>query len=175
MEVGRKITFSQVARFYLRNPTRLVHLADLCARRAWVWREPRIGNYTRDSGRPASAHAPSYTGWSDLENNFFPKRLWFIATFFAAFLGACGWELRRGLDTRAGRTALLCLTVAGATMLAFAVLVVAGGIEDAIVDLNQFLVLFDVCLVAAMAWVGSRLAPLLPSGPQASVPLAGSR
>lgn len=175
MEVGAKIGFGRIARFYLKNPGRLVRLAGRCAERAWMWRDPRIGNYTRDSGRPASAHAPSYTGWSDLESNVFPKRLWFLVASFAVFLGVCAWELRHGLDTPAGRTSLLSLTVAASAMLAFTVLVVAGGLEDAVVDLNQFLVLFDACLVCAMAWVGTRLAPLFPSTGRERAPAAVSQ
>ena len=162
MEEGGRFSFRQIAWFYLRHPGRLAQVAQRCAQRAFIWHNPLLGNYTRDSGKPPSTRAPSYTGWSDLENTLFPKRFWFLATFFGLLLGVVAWELRRGLESPAARTALLGLTVATMAVLAFSVLVVAGGTEDAITDLYMFQVLFDVCLVFAAAWFATRFARLLP-------------
>jgi hypothetical protein len=163
MEVGGRFGFLDIARFYVRHPDRLGAVAAACARDAFVWREPRLGNYTRESGRPGSAHAPSYTGWSPFEDRAFPKRLWFLVVFFAVFGGVAAWELRRGLDTAAGRTAALCLTVAAMAVLAFLVVVVAGGVENVVIHLFLFQVLFDVCLFAGLAWVATRLPVRLPA------------
>jgi len=162
MEVGGRLTFRAMAAFYLGNPARLVAVASRCAEHAFEWRGALLGNYTRDSGRPARAHAPSLTGWSDLERRLFPRRVWFLAGFLTLFLGVAGWESRKGLDTPAGRTALLCLTVALTAIVAFVVVVGAGGIEDTAVDLFLFQVLFDACLVAAAAWLAVQFARLLP-------------
>jgi hypothetical protein len=167
MEVGGRLTFRAIAAFYLRHPARLVAVASRCAEHAFEWRGALLGNYTRDSGRPARAHAPSLTGWSDLERRLFPRRVWFLAGFLTLFLGVAGWESCKGLDTPAGRTALLCLTVALTAIVAFVVVVGAGGIEDTAVDLFLFQVLFDACLVAAVAWLAVQFARLLP-GPTRS-------
>jgi hypothetical protein len=163
LEEGHRFGFGQIAWFYLRHPGRLLRVAQRCATQAFIWHEPRLGNYTRDSGRPPSTRAPSYTGWSDMQNRLFPKRFGPLAVFFGLFLGVCAWELRLGLESPAARTALRGLTMVTMAGLAFSVLVVAGGTEDAITDLYTFQVLFDVCLVFAGAWLATRFARLLPA------------
>lgn len=167
LEVGGRYGFRQIATFYLRHPDRLIKVAALCAPHAFMWRDQRLGNYTRESGKPPGAQAPSYTGWSDMQRVLFPKGLAFLVAFFGLFVGIAGWELRRGLDTPTGRTALLCLTVAMMATMAFATVVTAGGIEDAITDLFMFRALFDVCLVSGIAWIATHFARLLPSKPPA--------
>jgi len=162
MEVGGRLDFRAIAAFYLRHPGRFVRVASRCAEHAFTWRGALLGNYTRDSGRPARAHAPSLTGWSVFQDRVFPKRLWFLASFLALFSGVAIWELRRGLGTPRARTALLCLTVGLMTVLAFAVVVLAGGTEDTAVDLFLFQVLFDVCLITAAAWAAVQFARILP-------------
>lgn len=178
MEVGGRYGFREIGLFYLRHPGRLVGVATLCAQYAFSWRNPLLGNYTRESGRPGSAHAPSYTGWSDAQALLFPKRLWFLAAFFGLFIGGAAWELRKGLDTPGGRTALVALTMAVMAIMAFAILVLAGGIEDPVTDLFMFQVLFDVCFVISLAWVATYFAKLAPVGGawrSALVPAGGDR
>ena len=174
MEAAARYGFLDVAVFYLRHPGRLVHIASLCAKQTFVWRYRGIGNYTRESGKPPASHAPSYLGWSDMQQRLFPRNLWFLAAFFIAFAIVSLWELRQGLDTPAGGTAFLSLTLAAMTTMAFAVVVLAGGIEDTVVDLFMFRVLFDACLLIALAWVATRFARLLPVGATRSSPVAST-
>jgi hypothetical protein len=163
-EVARRFGFSDVARFYLRHPDRLLEVASASARRAFEWRERILGNYTRDSGKPASAQAPSYTGWSDLEGRLFPRSLWFLASYFALFAGVSAWELRKGLDTPSARTAVLGLTVVGLAVVAFGVKVMAAASADPVKHLFLFQVLFDVSLFFSLAWIATRCEPYLPWG-----------
>lgn len=175
MEVGARYGFREIARFYLRHPDRLIGVASMCASRTFVRREKLLGNYTRESGRPGSAHAPSYTGWTDFEDTLFPKNLWFLAAFFTIFAGVSIGEVRNGADTPAGRTALLCLTMAILAVLAFAVVVLAGGVENVVLHLFLFQVLFDVCLFAALAWLATQFAGLLPRATRRPPRATGSR
>lgn len=152
--VTARYGFGDVLRFYARRPARLARTAAVCAESAFVWRDPRLGNFTRDAGRPAGAMAHQFTAWSRLEALVMPRSLPFIAFFLATVFGVSLREaFRRRVATAGGGTALLCAALALAAGMEFGICVVGDGYYDIVKHLYLFQLLFDACLFAALGWL----------------------
>lgn len=155
--------FGDVLRFHLRHPDRFVHIASACARNAFVWRDPRLGNYPREAGRPAGTLATDFAGWSRLEAALMPRSLPWLVVFLGGVLVAGLIEAGRyGARTAAGGTASLVATLALAAGMEFGICVVGDGYYDIVKHLYLFQLLYDACLFATLAWAAGRLAALLP-------------
>lgn len=164
-EAMADLGFSDIGLFYLRHPERLLRVTAACADRAFIWRERRMGNFTRDAGRPPVSHSETFAGWSDLERRLFPGSLWFLAAFFAVFLGVASRELIRARRAgREGSAAAFWILLALTALLAFAVPVLGEGKKDIVKHLFLFQVLFDACLFAAAAWALARIQVMSPRG-----------
>jgi len=151
-ETTARYGYGAIARFYLRHPGRFLGLCAVCARHAFTWREPLIGNFTRNSGRPPRALSRAFAGWSGLENRVLPKSIWFLAAVLSLVLAFSARVCRRnGLSSREGGTALVVATIAVMAILAFLVCVAAEGPKDLVKHLYLFQVLFDACLLALLA------------------------
>ena len=155
--------FGDVLRFHLRHPGRFVRTASACARNAFVWRDPRLGNYPREAGRPAGTLATDFAGWSRLEAAVLPRSLLWLGVFLGGILVTGLIEAgRHGTRTAAGGTACLVAALALAAGMEFGICVVGDGYFDIVKHLYLFQLLYDVCLFATLAWAAGRLATLLP-------------
>lgn len=164
-ETAARYGYGDIARFYLRHPGRFASLCGVYAGEAFVWREPLLGNYTKQSGLPPRTQSRRFCGWSDFENRLLPKSIWFIGGFLLLVLGASGWELSKfavAAHTRAAAIAVAALAVMAA--LSFAVVVAVEGQKDLVKHLYVFQVLFDGCLLAAAAYGADKLGRILPWG-----------
>ncbi len=163
-EVTARYGFGDVLRFHARHPARFLHTASVCAESAFVWRDPRLGNFTRDSGRPAGTLAHQFTAWSRLQGLVLPRSLAFIAAFLAAvFVVALVEAVRSRPATAGGGTALLCAALAVAAGMEFGICVVGDGYYDIVKHLYLFQLLFDACLFAAVAWLAGQVAARRPA------------
>ena len=80
-------------------------------------------------------------------------------------LAGCARELRkRGVSSPTGRTALLVAGVAIMAAVQFGICVALEGLKDLIKHLYLFQVLFDVCFLAALAYLAGRLAGIRRAG-----------
>jgi hypothetical protein len=155
--------FGDVLRFHLRHPGRFVRISSACARNAFVWRDPRIGNYPRAAGRPTGTLTTDFAGWSRLEAALMPRSLPWLVVFLGGVLVAGLIEAgRHGTRTAAGGTACLVAALALAAGMEFGICVVGDGYYDIVKHLYLFQLLYDACLFAALAWAAGRLATLLP-------------
>ena len=145
-------------------PGRFLRTASVCAKSAFAWRDPRMGNYTRDSGRPAGTLARAFSAWSRLESLALPRSLPFLVLFLAGVLAvALALAFRQGLATAGGARRSPCAALALAAGMEFGICVVGDGYYDIVKHLYLFQLLFDACLFAA-AGRGS------PAGPAAWLP-----
>jgi len=152
-DVTARFGYGDVIGFYVRHPGRFLRTASACAGSAFVWRDPRMGNYTHDSGRPAGTLARDFAAWSRVEGMVLPRSLWFIVLFLGSVAAVGVVEARRaGGATTAGGTALLCAALAVAAGMEFGICVVGDGLYDVVKHLYLFQLLFDASLFAAIAW-----------------------
>ncbi|MHB8077720.1 MAG: glycan biosynthesis hexose transferase WsfD [Candidatus Krumholzibacteriia bacterium] len=155
--------FADVLRFHLHHPGRFLRVASACARSAFVWRDPRLGNFPRAAGRPAGTLATDFAGWSGLEAAVLPRSLSYLAVFLGGVLVTGLVAARRhGVGTAAGGTAWLAAMLALAAGMQFGICVVGDGLYDIVKHLYLFQLLFDACLFASLAWAAGRLTALLP-------------
>jgi hypothetical protein len=148
-----RLGYGDVLRFHARHPGRFLRTASACAGNAFVWRDPRMGNYTHDSGRPAGTLSRDFALWSRVEGLALPRSLLFLVVFLGGVLTVGLVEARRaGVGTVAGGTAALCAALALAAGMEFGICVVGDGLYDIVKHLYLFQLLFDVCLFAAIAW-----------------------
>jgi hypothetical protein len=154
--VTARYGFADVLRFHARHPSRFLRTAAVCAESAFVWRDPRMGNFTRDSGRPAGTLAHQFSAWSRLERAVLPASLPFLVVFLAGVMVAAALVgFRSGPASGAGSTALFGAALALAAGMEFGVCVVGDGYYDIVKHLYLFQVLFDACLFAAGAWIAT--------------------
>lgn len=145
--------YGDVLRFHVRHPGRFLRTASACAGNAFVWRDPRMGNYTQDSGRPAGTLSRDFAIWSRVEGLVLPRSLLFLVVFLGGVLAVGVFKARRaGIATMAGGTAWLCAALALAAGMEFGICVVGDGLYDIVKHLYLFQLLFDICLFAAIAW-----------------------
>lgn len=144
--------YGDVLRFHVRHPGRFLRTASACAGSAFVWRDPRMGNYTKDSGQPAGTLARDFGFWSRVEGLVLPRSLLFLVVFLGGVMAVGIFEAQRaGFATVAGGTALFCAALALAAGMEFGVCVVGDGLYDIVKHLYLFQLLFDICLFAAIA------------------------
>jgi hypothetical protein len=161
--VTARYGFGDVLRFHARHPVRFLHTAAVCAESAFVWRDPRLGNFTRDAGRPAGTWAQAFTAWSRLERLVLPRSLAFLVVFLGTvFVVGLVEAFRLRPATAGGGTALLCAALALGAGMEFGICVVGDGYYDIVKHLYLFQLLFDACLFGAVAWLAGRLAGWLP-------------
>jgi hypothetical protein len=150
--------YVDLARFYWHHPGRFLSLNALCARQAFVWREPLLGNFTRDAGRPPRSLRHSVLGWSEFEGRFLPGSLWFLGASLSLILIGCLYEMhKQGLSSPAGRTAALVAAIVLLAALQFGICVAVEGLKDLIKHLYLFQVLYDVCFLAGAAYAARLL------------------
>ncbi len=148
-----KFGYGDVLRFHALHPARFLRTASACAGSAFVWRDPRMGNYTRDSGRPAGTLARDFAVWSRVEGLVLPRSLLFLVLFLGGVMAVGVFEAwRAGVATAVGGTAWFCAALALAAGMEFGICVVGDGLYDIVKHLYMFQLLFDVCLFAAIAW-----------------------
>jgi hypothetical protein len=151
-------SFRDIVGLYQRHPDRGLRLAQRAAEQTFQWRPARLGNFTAESGQPAGARAAGFIHWSGSQHRLLPGSLGFLGVFALLFLGVCAWEIgRHGLGHPAGTTAAFLALMGLLAMVAFSTCSLASGRSDIVKHLFLFQVLFDVCLVAAVAWVVGRI------------------
>jgi hypothetical protein len=162
-DVTARFGLGDVLRFHARHPGRFLRTASVCAKSAFAWRDPRMGNYTREAGRPAGTLARAFSAWSRLESLALPRSLPFLVLFLAGVLAvALALAFRQGLATAGGATALAGAALALAAGMQFGICVVGDGYYDIVKHLYLFQLLFDACLFAAVGWLACRAAAWLP-------------
>ena len=122
------------------------------------WRPARLGNFTADSGQPAGARAAGFVHWSGTQHRMLPRSVTFLGIFGLLFLGVCAWEMARGgLGRPAGTTAAFLAMIGLLAAAFFRPVRWCPDRATAVKHLFLFQVLFDVCLIAAVAWVAGRI------------------
>jgi hypothetical protein len=173
-ETAPRYGYGDLARFYLRHPGRFLSQSALCAKQMFTWREPLLGNFTKESGRPPRSQSHGISGWSEFEGRLLPRSIWFLGALLGLILAGCireGW--RSGLASPAGATALLVAGMVVLTALQFAVCVALEGLKDLTKHLFLFQVFFDVCFFSAVAYAAGKLGEVLPWGWWRSASVAG--
>lgn len=147
-EMRARINASSPRAFLLRHPERLHALLRQAVRSAWILRPPELGNFAKESGRPARAQ--SFGPWSSARAALGGAAL--LVLLLGGTLGAAIATYRRasarGRLARQSMVALVLMTVA-----AFAAAVAGDTHMELVRHLYTFQALSDLVLVAAVAWV----------------------
>ena len=116
-----RVGYGDLARFYLSHPGRLWKMFDRGAEHAFEMRPWGLGNYTRESGRPARARSERIAVWSAAKFRAVPSRLWFVAAYLC-INAAVAVALRFRSRSRIGRRASeVWIAVVAAAAFQFAV------------------------------------------------------
>ena len=95
-----KVSYRTLAAFYAVRPARVWRAFERGAREAFETRPSGLGNYARESGKPAGSLSRSFSAWSRAKAWLVPRRLWFvIAYLFLNLIAAV--HLRWKAGTRA--------------------------------------------------------------------------
>jgi len=83
-----RVGYGKLARFYAARPGRLWRALERCASHAFEMRPLNIGNYARETGRPAGSLSESFAIWSRAREHLAPARLWFVIAYLLVNLVA---------------------------------------------------------------------------------------
>jgi len=162
-EVTAHFGFGDVGKFYARHPVRFLRIGNRVAKSTFVHRDPDYGNFTRTAEKAPRALSRSVFGWSELQTRMFPKSLGFVGAFLAIFIVLTSWEILRARQAcRGTQTAVFCLVVAMMAISQLVIVIAVEGTVDVVKHLYMFQLLFDLCLIASVAWLLGRLGTLVP-------------
>jgi hypothetical protein len=156
-QIFEKVSYRKLAAFYVARPARLWKALERGAGQAFEMRPFGLGNFARETGKPAGALSRSFSAWSRAKAWLVPDRLWFvIAYLFVSLIAAI--HLRWKGSTRA-------LAAAGEIWIAlvllaafqFAVASMMTGAES-----RRSFFLFNAAFDLTMVTLALRLASLLP-------------
>jgi hypothetical protein len=149
--------YTDLVRFYLARPARLLDRLRRGAPSAFRLRPWRLGNYERDSGFPPNAMTRHFAVWSDLRLEFAPHAVACLLLFFVANAAACLAGYRRASPRgRLARDGIgVLLLMAG---LEYVVCALADYLGDLGRHLYVFQALCDLVLIADAAWLVQLLA-----------------
>jgi hypothetical protein len=161
-----RVSYGKLAAFYLARPARLRSALEAGAPEAFQMRPYRLGNFARESGKPAGALSRSFSAWSRAKARFAPGRLWFVIAYLLVSLAA-GVELRVRGRTRALRAAAeIWIVLVLLAAFQFGIASVMTGAESRR-SFFLFNVVFDVTLAALIVrladLVGRRRTALEPA------------
>jgi hypothetical protein len=137
--------------FYAKHPPRFYDRMTRAGRRAFLLRPPGLGNFEQATGKAPFAVSRRFALWSDLRAKLQRAGLLGIALLFSGVLYASVRRYGRASPrARLFRVALIALT-AMAT-LEFLVCSLADYLGDLSRHLFTFHAMFDMILIAAIAW-----------------------
>lgn len=139
-----------IARFYLRNPGRILPLLKLSASQA-LSVQLGVGHYEFESGRGAFAPANGYSPRSEFVKRFGPHRFRWVVAFLALAVVAAGfgWWTARTAGQRLAAEGVLLLALAAA--LQYATVAVLQGPQGVAKGMLFFAFLYDATIVSAIA------------------------
>lgn len=145
--------YRTLLRFYLSHPARLFDRLRRAARQAFRLRPPSLGNFEKGAGLPNTGLSKHFACWSDLRLSLNRHGLPWITLLLGGNLGAVAASYRRS----SGRARLFREGVVLVVLLAsteFVVCALAGAVlADISRHLYIFQVLFDLILIADVAWL----------------------
>jgi hypothetical protein len=147
-----RFSYARLVAFYLRHPGRVLDRVRRAAPLAFRLRPKYLGNFAKSTGVAPRTKATRFALWSDLRAKLEPHALAALAAVLGGNLLAAGIAWRRASPRgRLFLTALAaCLVTAG---LEFGVCAFADALDDLGRHLFVFHALFDLILVADVAWV----------------------
>jgi len=76
-----RIGYGRLVRFYAARPGRVWKALERSASHAFELRPLYIGNFVRETGRPAQSRTGSFAVWSHAKELLLPARLWFVIAY----------------------------------------------------------------------------------------------
>lgn len=145
-----RIDDSAIARFYVRNPGRILPLLKLSASQS-LSVQLGVGHYEFESGRPAFAPATGFAPRCEFVKRFGPHRFRWVVAFLAGavFVTLAGWWTARTPWQRLAAEGILMLALAA--MLQYATVAVLQGPQGVAKGMLLFAFLYDATIVAAIA------------------------
>ncbi len=146
-----RISFFTILKYYLSHPDRFLPLMEIGASKAFTMRPDYLGNFEKSSGLPPKFQSRAFTHWSDLKEEVFPGRLWFLISILSIILFAVviGWIRARTVRQKLmieGYFLLIMMAIAQ-----FFVTIVGGGEADVPKHLFLFHVIFDLsCIIGLL-------------------------
>jgi hypothetical protein len=106
-----RIGYGKLAKFYAARPKRVWRALERSATHAFEIRPLRLGNYPRETGKPAAAVNWNFALWSRAKERFLPARLWFVLAFLLVNLAAALATRLRASNRSARRAAEVWIAV----------------------------------------------------------------
>jgi hypothetical protein len=76
-----KVSYRTLAEFYAVHPARAWRALERGASQAFEMRQLGLGNFARESGKPARSLSRSFSAWSRAKAQLVPRRLWFVIAY----------------------------------------------------------------------------------------------
>ncbi len=161
-----RMSFWKLIRFHLRHPIRLFGTLDRCVRHSPSLRPlstrimkpedmPPLGNYEKDSGRPASAVSESFHWWGRFRQACAPRSALSFALFFGVNLAACAVLYRRKRAARDRLWIELQVVLLLMALSQWFSVAIAQGTYEGVKHLFLFDLLVDTCFTVALVWLVS--------------------
>lgn len=152
-----RIGFGKIIGFYLSHPGRLLAKLDLAAHNAYTIRPAYLGNYEKNVGVPRGTQSKTFSIWSTVKNQLFPKSIWFLAAFFGlnTIISFVLCFRSQSYDNREITDLIILLTAMALAQ--FATGVIGDGDYELAKHLFLFNVLFDIILIVDIYWIFLKL------------------
>lgn len=153
VEALGKLSHKDVLLYYAKHPQRFIDKLERAADNGMSIRPYYLGSYDQSEGNKYGAVSYTYSTWSEFKNKHMPRKLWFVASLFAAYvlvLAVHYWR-SRSLRERMNLEALLAIALVG--MFGFAIPLLGDGEADLGKHLFLFNVCFDMMLVTSVLYI----------------------
>jgi hypothetical protein len=151
-----KMTYRKLAAFYAANPARIREAFESGAEQAFFMRPFGIGNFARETGRPAGSRSRSFSAWSRIKAGVLPGHTWFVLAYLGASLAAAvhlRWKGRNRAIRTVGEIGI-ALVLFAAFQFAVAAVMTAAESRRSFFLFNA---VFDVTLIGLVLWAWTLL------------------
>jgi len=159
-EFNRKISNFKIIRFYLQNPERLVrgmeYTASQCFQTAsslGKYKKTDVEEYTHQFGR--------FTLWSDIRSRYFPRKLWFIISFFIVLAAFTLKKYIKAKNTPDRLRIELIWVIAAIGIFQFPMPYLGNGRADTAKQLFLFNYIFDILFLVMAGFLSEYIVSLL--------------
>lgn len=152
-EFYSKMGNSKLAKFYLTHPLRLIQGMEYTASKAFIT-STSLGKTSRAYSEEPITELDRFTGWTNIKENYFPEKLWFIAGVYLIMFAFSIWKFIKNKDNNKNRSKIILMwAVMLIGAIQFPMPLVGNGHADTAKQLFLFNFIFDIMLIICVSYV----------------------
>lgn len=149
-EFNEKISNFSIVKFYLLNPKRLIQGMEYTASQSFQT-ATFLGKYKKADVEEYTYLFNRFTLWSNIRGNCFPKKLWFIVSFYIAILAVTLFRYKRAQGSLIKLRIELIWAIAAIGILQFPMPFLGNGEADTAKQLFLFNYSFDILIISLVS------------------------